>query len=207
MVKYCAAYGCSNLDKGSSTGRSFHRFPRDPKIRDQWIRAVRRKDFTPSLHTVLCSDHFLPEDYLEGKEYRIVRKLRYNAVPSIFNYVVPKEHRRGKKRRISSSLELEDDDHLSANTDILIVPPKMDHNRLISREHAYAFPSDITLAKIKYDNLESLFFKSIANGERKDQGLREAKQKIGTDPPLKLRWPPEKRYIRLVPIHTLTKFK
>ncbi|CAB4055068.1 unnamed protein product [Lepeophtheirus salmonis] len=115
MVKYCAAYGCSNLDKGSSTGRSFHRFPRDPKI-------------------------------------------------------LPKEHRRGKKRRISSSLALEDDDHLSANTDILIVPPKIDHNRLISREHAYAFPSDITLAKIKYDNLESLFFQKHCQWGKKGPG-------------------------------------
>jgi hypothetical protein len=57
-------------------------FPKDPKLRQQWIAAVRRKDYVPSASAVLCTKHFKPED-VDRTSLCCVR-IRDNAVPSIF---------------------------------------------------------------------------------------------------------------------------
>jgi hypothetical protein len=57
-------------------------FPKDPKLRQQWIAAVRRKDYVPSASAVLCTKHFKPED-VDRTSLCCVR-IRDNAVPSVF---------------------------------------------------------------------------------------------------------------------------
>ncbi|KAH1169149.1 hypothetical protein KIL84_013739 [Mauremys mutica] len=46
MVKYCAAYNCSNADTklNRKQGITFHRFPKDNKKKQQWAQAVHRAD-------------------------------------------------------------------------------------------------------------------------------------------------------------------
>ncbi|XP_050707935.1 THAP domain-containing protein 6-like [Eriocheir sinensis] len=57
----CSAYGCTKRDRSGST--SFHRFPRDEVLRRKWILATRRLNFNPSRSAVLCSRHFVEEDF------------------------------------------------------------------------------------------------------------------------------------------------
>jgi len=88
MVKRCVALFCGNTHK---TGHSLHEFPKDPKIRNIWVRfvALKRKDFKATPYSHLCSHHFTPADFhqdttiarslgIKGK-----RVLIEGAVPSI----------------------------------------------------------------------------------------------------------------------------
>ncbi|KAJ8965754.1 hypothetical protein NQ314_003912 [Rhamnusium bicolor] len=84
MVKYCCAYGCTN-EWTPSGNKKFHRFPfKRPDILKQWIQAVHLQNFKPTGYTVICSDHFINEDYLESSLNRNL--LKQNAVPSVFKY-------------------------------------------------------------------------------------------------------------------------
>ncbi|XP_063224222.1 zinc finger protein 33B-like isoform X1 [Bacillus rossius redtenbacheri] len=87
----CVAFGCSNrtgrksnfqLEKESISKITFHRFPRDPVRRRQWIKAVCRRNWTPTSSSLLCSQHF-SEDCFDKTSLCVVR-LRDHAVPSIF---------------------------------------------------------------------------------------------------------------------------
>ena len=57
MVKSCCAIGCYN--KCSKGGVSFYRFPTDKERRNNWVLAVKRKDWEPNEYTWLCSAHFI----------------------------------------------------------------------------------------------------------------------------------------------------
>ena len=84
-----------------------HRFPRKPDLRQQWIAALRRKDFTPSATAVVCSDHFREEDF-DRTSSSLVR-LRDNVVPSVFSafptYLqkTPKQRKPPTERSASST--------------------------------------------------------------------------------------------------------
>ena len=69
MPTSCIAIGCTqrHTTKSREEGRSFHRLPKDPAIRDEWLKSIRRKNFVPSqtAQLYICSDHFLPTDYEE----------------------------------------------------------------------------------------------------------------------------------------------
>lgn len=49
-----------------------------------WIKAVRLQNFKPTANTVICSDHFTEDCYLESSENR--KLLNKDAVPSVFNF-------------------------------------------------------------------------------------------------------------------------
>ncbi|XP_040573760.1 uncharacterized protein [Lepeophtheirus salmonis] len=87
MPSSCAVLGCSK-------GGSF-RFPSNESMCLKWRIALKRKDangflWSPSPYSVLCGEHFKPEDFREvlqslaavgGKAYRHLKK---DAVPSVF---------------------------------------------------------------------------------------------------------------------------
>ena len=52
----CVPY-CSNRING-------HRFPKSENMQKLWLKAIRRKNFTPKERTVVCHDHFRAEDYI-----------------------------------------------------------------------------------------------------------------------------------------------
>ena len=61
MVNSCCAYGCTNR-MGKKNTLGFFRFPsewKDKNRRDMWIRALRRKNWTPSANSRICGDHFV----------------------------------------------------------------------------------------------------------------------------------------------------
>ncbi|KAM8921268.1 THAP domain-containing protein 1 B-like [Pelodytes ibericus] len=135
----CAAYGCKNrLSKGC--GKHFFRFPiKNPEYLAKWIAAVRRVQWTPTIYSRLCSDHFTENDYMlrpgASSPY-----LRTDAVPSIFPGYPPflKSVKRKKNQKILSTEPL------------LIIPPRplipetkpvVDH-KVASIDHTYSAVSN-----------------------------------------------------------------
>ncbi|KFM80891.1 THAP domain-containing protein 1, partial [Stegodyphus mimosarum] len=78
----CSAYGCTNRCSKKIPGVTFHAFPKNKIKRAAWIKAVRRKNWTPTVYSRLCSEHF-SEDQIDRSSLACVR-LRENAVPNIF---------------------------------------------------------------------------------------------------------------------------
>ena len=59
MVNSCCVVGCSNC-VGKTPGLSFYRFPlSDGERCAKWVAALRRSGWTPTVHTRICSDHFV----------------------------------------------------------------------------------------------------------------------------------------------------
>ncbi|XP_046401743.1 uncharacterized protein LOC124167740 [Ischnura elegans] len=98
----CAAYGCNNHKDKKKPGVTYHKFPKREERRAAWVKAVRRENWSPSSASVLCSEHFRPED-MDRTSLCYVR-LRENAIPSIFpafpSYLkTPSKQRRQVTRR------------------------------------------------------------------------------------------------------------
>ncbi|XP_065200501.1 uncharacterized protein LOC135831731 [Planococcus citri] len=67
---------------GKTNADSFHRIPKDPKIRDAWIRnvGIRSHNRIPPSNMRLCNSHFLECDFV-GHAYSVRRLLSRDAVP------------------------------------------------------------------------------------------------------------------------------
>ncbi|XP_061522060.1 2-oxo-4-hydroxy-4-carboxy-5-ureidoimidazoline decarboxylase [Phycodurus eques] len=65
MPHSCSVLTCGNRFTVESRARgiTFHRFPKNEVMRRKWERAVRRKGFSASSSSMLCSEHFRPEDF------------------------------------------------------------------------------------------------------------------------------------------------
>ncbi|XP_034048616.1 THAP domain-containing protein 1-like [Thalassophryne amazonica] len=87
MVKSCWAAGCKNrfVSGGSVT---FHVFPKEPVLREQWIKAVNRSSCTsakprqPNPHDYVCSEHFQHSDFILSR-HACHKRLKKDAVPSL----------------------------------------------------------------------------------------------------------------------------
>jgi hypothetical protein len=65
---FCAAFNCRNSSK---SGVSFFSFPlRDEKRCKEWLRLMKRKDFTPTAASKLCSAHFSPQCFEQNLALR-----------------------------------------------------------------------------------------------------------------------------------------
>ena len=89
MVNRCVAAGCSSTP---SERISLHKFPADPKLREKWVKQVRRTraQWTPTKHSVLCSEHFSEDSFEVDSAIAATfgiskkRRLKPDAVPTIF---------------------------------------------------------------------------------------------------------------------------
>ncbi|KAJ8943233.1 hypothetical protein NQ314_009806 [Rhamnusium bicolor] len=92
----CSAFGCSN---SASKGYVMKVFPRDPNRRKIWASKVKRVGWKPTNYSVLCEVHFEPDCWeinrVDGK-----RKLKVDAVPTIFSYSKIKSKRKPPAVRI-----------------------------------------------------------------------------------------------------------
>ncbi|XP_069495097.1 THAP domain-containing protein 7 isoform X5 [Ambystoma mexicanum] len=94
MVRTCSAANCVNRHTPTSKRRgiTFHRFPKEAIRRELWVSAVTQShstadtSWTPSIHSSLCSQHFVDQDF--DRTGQTVR-LRESAVPSLFASVKP----------------------------------------------------------------------------------------------------------------------
>lgn len=87
----CSVIGCpSRSFHNSGEGKHFFHFPKENlknnKIRENWIRFSKRKDFSPKDSSVICEDHFTAESFITKKKGRLY--LVKDSVPTI--YVDPK---------------------------------------------------------------------------------------------------------------------
>lgn len=57
------------------------RLPSEASLRNQWIAKIGRKNWNPSKHTKICSDHFNQEDFF--KTAKGFRKIKIGATPSL----------------------------------------------------------------------------------------------------------------------------
>ena len=81
---FCCAPGCSNSRK-TRGDLQFYRIPKDINRRRVWLKRIRRKNFSPTDNTRLCSVHFFG-----GQKSDEMESVSYN--PSIFkhSHVKPK---------------------------------------------------------------------------------------------------------------------
>ncbi|XP_037276903.2 uncharacterized protein LOC119169994 [Rhipicephalus microplus] len=93
MPGHCCVPKCRGNYDGGKCVRVFT-FPLDPARKTQWIKAIRRTDFTPGKRSVVCERHFKPSDMVNTTSYTDTRtgkvidaklkltRLRPDAVPS-----------------------------------------------------------------------------------------------------------------------------
>ena len=65
---FCSAIGCKNSDywtkkNNEEKNYTFHSFPTDPDVRLKWTQFVRRANWVPGKNAVLCSEHFIKDDF------------------------------------------------------------------------------------------------------------------------------------------------
>lgn len=90
MPGYCKVATCLNATGNPSIrleqGITFHRFPKNPKLKKLWILRCGQKKITAESARV-CSEHFLKEDYIDDMQNRLLglpekKWLKSTAVPS-----------------------------------------------------------------------------------------------------------------------------
>ena len=62
MPRCCSVYNCKFTSENAPE-KSFHQYPKDIKVRDAWIKRIRREHFEPSEHSYVCSYQFTDEDF------------------------------------------------------------------------------------------------------------------------------------------------
>ncbi|XP_025153599.1 uncharacterized protein LOC112588313 [Harpegnathos saltator] len=83
----CTIPFCNN---SSEKGYILKIIPRDDERRRQWIERINTKyNWTPAKHSCVCEVHFQPEMWEQRSDKK--RKLKHNAVPTIFEYFVKKQ--------------------------------------------------------------------------------------------------------------------
>lgn len=64
---YCAVFGCKNNNKKTKKPRevvfNFFKFPKDARIRAQWVQRCCRQDVFNADTARICSEHFRSDDY------------------------------------------------------------------------------------------------------------------------------------------------
>ena len=117
------------------------RFPKDVAVRQQWLREIRRENFTPSGTSVICSDHFEESCYVATAQLR--RKLQTGAVPTIFKLPehlikVPNERKHPKQinaiDKNGSQLSINND----PSTSYSCLSPSKETSRRLRDEHSYS---------------------------------------------------------------------
>ncbi|KAH7964995.1 hypothetical protein HPB49_002760 [Dermacentor silvarum] len=103
------AFRSSTLE-GINTGPPL--IPSDLELRAKWLKVISRDDWTPnttSCYSTVCSRHFGSSDFKEGCK---IRKLKKDAVPSIFEeypaYLQPPKNRETSNASVRKQLSLMD---------------------------------------------------------------------------------------------------
>ncbi|KAJ8919420.1 hypothetical protein NQ315_016515 [Exocentrus adspersus] len=96
----CAAVGCTN---SSEKGYLMKTFPRDPIRKHEWAIRTQRNNWYPTRWSSLCEIHFEPQMW-EKTRVDGSRKLKYDAVPTIFSdSKKPKRCRKKKDVKFDTS--------------------------------------------------------------------------------------------------------
>lgn len=102
-MPHCMVPGCTNNSRNAK-GVSYHRIPRDSRLRQAWMARIRRVNPRNVDHSFVCSSHFTPDCFEETLAnlipgYKRRARLKPNSVPSIFPHSKPETPRTtGQKR-------------------------------------------------------------------------------------------------------------
>lgn len=82
----CCVPFCTN-ERGKTKGISFHEFPVDEDLKNNWLKAISRDNFVPNSYSnssLVCSEHFTINDYTPNLKRKLLKR---DSVPSKFpNY-------------------------------------------------------------------------------------------------------------------------
>ncbi|KAJ8941708.1 hypothetical protein NQ318_023304 [Aromia moschata] len=79
MVRNC--YVCKRYFN-REIDRSFHRFPKDPEVRNKWLKVLELEECDVKLkYASVCSDHFYLSDFVVTASGR--RNLKHDALPAL----------------------------------------------------------------------------------------------------------------------------
>lgn len=88
---------------GITPGVSYHEFPIDPDLCEQWKKNIKRENLVindKSASTVVCSKHFLPSDYFPNIK---IKRLLPGTVPTVFEVKTDRPVRKPRASKKSRS--------------------------------------------------------------------------------------------------------
>ena len=117
MVRCCVPDCTNHSSKTKSV--SYHKIPSNRALKNAWIGRIKRANLPPINNCYVCSDHFedscfevnLMEQLTEQKRKR---RLKRDAVPSVFNFNKPTKRRPTSKDRLKRKQDQE------VSTDMLL---------------------------------------------------------------------------------------
>ncbi|CAK6959876.1 THAP domain-containing protein 6-like [Scomber scombrus] len=164
MPHSCSAWRCTNrfTVETRSHGITFHRFPKDKGLRKQWETGLRREGFSATPSSMLCSEHFRPEDFdRTGQTVRI----RDGSIPSVFCFPAhlqrPVPTRTSQTSKKAQETLSEDCSQLVKENEPLPVP---------NVDHSYTLPSSP-------DVLRARLSEALARVESLEREKRNAKDR------------------------------
>uniref|UniRef100_W8C255 THAP domain-containing protein 5 n=1 Tax=Ceratitis capitata TaxID=7213 RepID=W8C255_CERCA len=91
----CAVLNCKSTNLSRASDFSFFRFPSEPTLLEKWMKFCRRKNkFNPST-SVMCMNHFTPDDIENRQKFEMGfskrRLLKNGAVPTLYKDNVEQE--------------------------------------------------------------------------------------------------------------------
>ncbi|XP_054466099.1 THAP domain-containing protein 6-like [Anoplopoma fimbria] len=170
MPTSCTAWGCTTVRtiQTRSQGITFHKFPKEKQLRRQWEVAVKREDFSANERSMLCSQHFQPEDFdRTGQNVR----LRDGTKPSVFSFPTHLK-RKVAARTTQASRKAEASLVIDCSLQSLqVTEPSPNY-----LEHTYALPPSPTLLKTRLNEalarVESLE-KEMRNSKAREQSAKK----------------------------------
>ncbi|XP_031555107.1 uncharacterized protein LOC116292014, partial [Actinia tenebrosa] len=117
----CCVPECTNYST-KTKDVSYHKIPKDLQIQKAWISRLRRANLPPLKNCYVCSEHFedgcFESDLMEqliGEKRK--RRLKADAIPSIFNFsTIPSKRRATTENRIRRQRQKETLDNLLTPT-------------------------------------------------------------------------------------------
>ncbi|GFW95020.1 THAP domain-containing protein 3 [Trichonephila clavipes] len=149
-MSHCAAYGCTNYRKKEECkSKSFFKFPvKNPGLLKAWLKMIRRENFKPSAHSLICSDHF-EETCFEYQPFTNRWQLKRGSIPTIFVFKQKASSRRilDRCKPSTSVIFLQIEDDLSMGTK----RRPIDRFYTVSRD--FNFVTDVLYEKLKLQDV------------------------------------------------------
>ncbi|XP_019744157.1 THAP domain-containing protein 6 isoform X1 [Hippocampus comes] len=169
MPQYCAALGCVNKRTAETKAKriTFHKFPKEKFLRRQWEVAARKRGFSATKSSVLCSEHFKPEDIdATGQTVRI----REGAKPSVFSFQSPVQKQVFTRTTQTSKKARESVASVGSKNLPQTESPLLQPSPLSDVDHCYALPSSPA-------GLKARLTEALARVEGLERELRNVKDR------------------------------
>ena len=114
MPNRCCVHGCNGTSSNENRFVSYHKFPKQQNLIEQWLHAIDRPNFSPSNSTRICSFHFLATDFItERNDNNLARKkkrpfnlqkryLKEGIIPSV---LIPRNERQCQNKHTNALSE------------------------------------------------------------------------------------------------------